>query len=82
MAASKEVIRGWLAEAKKQKATHMIVACDSNAYADYPVFVPAGTDPKAEVARLGAEPMQRVIEVYSLALPIEPQLAKYRAFQY
>lgn len=58
-------LRGWYNDGKKQKATHMIVVCDTFDYEDYPVYVLKGQDAKAAVAKCGSESMHTVMEVYS-----------------
>jgi hypothetical protein len=81
--ASRDIIKGWLKEGKALGATHMIVACDTFAHDDYPVFVKPGEDAK-EIAKKHQDPnkMSRVMEVYSYALDLEEQLAEQRAYHF
>ena len=39
MAATRNDIKRWLAEARAQGATHMIVVCDTYDWEDFPVYV-------------------------------------------
>ncbi len=73
---TKEEIRGWLEEGKKQGATHVIVMCDTFSYEDYPVFVQPGENARSK-APVGN--MQTIMECYSLELPLEEQLSQRRA---
>lgn len=77
---SKGTIRSWLKRAKRQKATHMLVVCDTFDYDDYPVFILPGVDLAERAAHYHGPNMQRVMECYDLALPLEPQLAESRAW--
>jgi type II secretory pathway component PulL len=70
-------IRSWLERAKREGATHMIVACDTFSYEDYPISVLPGTNPH-DVA-LGLGEMQRLMECYAMHLPLEAQVQEERA---
>ena len=64
-AATLSGVRGWIEEARRNRARHLIIACDTFNFEDYPV--PVGRDERVrETGRfedaLGRE--QRVIEVY------------------
>lgn len=80
MTTTRDDIRAWLSEGKRKGATHVIILCDTFDYCDYPVYVMPGQNAR-EVAdaqcKNGA--MTRVMECYSLALPIEAQLNEFRA---
>jgi hypothetical protein len=80
MAATQDMIRDWLKEAKEEGATHVIVVCDTYDHEDYPVQVMPGVDPKAVYERYNGKEMQRVMEVYALHLDFESQLNERRAF--
>lgn len=58
----------------------MIVAVDTFDHGDYPVYVKPGQSAKAEVERLRAQSMTRVIEVYDYALSIDGQLREHRSW--
>jgi hypothetical protein len=78
--AEREDILGWIGRAKENNATHMIVACDTYDYEDYPVFVSAEQSASEEVDRVNKDSMQKVMECYNLSMDIELQLNEYRAF--
>jgi hypothetical protein len=86
MATSKADIRHWLKRglADTRKPTHCIIVCDTFDYEDYPVYVFPGEDVRDVEKKnsLSAGNMQRVMEVYNLALPIEAQLEENRSFNY
>lgn len=68
MSTSVADIREWLKAAKKQtNVTHVIIACDTFEYEDFPVYVHKGEDVR-ERARHYQNPskMSTVMEVYSL----------------
>lgn len=78
-----EEIWGWLQDGKRKGATHMIVACDTFNYEDYPVYVMPGQSVQ-DLARQYTNPdqMSRVMEVYSYAIDLEQQLAEHRAYHF
>jgi hypothetical protein len=85
MAASKEDIRRWLQEGSKDPdCTHVIVACDTFDYEDYPVYVKKGEDVQERIKEYSGKNMQRVMEVYSLTgkYSIAEQMKEGRAFHY
>lgn len=82
MGTTQEDIKGWLAEGKKEKATHVVIVCDTFDYEDYPVYVKKGQDIHKVVDAYHGKNMARVMEVYNLAKPIEPQLAENRSWNY
>lgn len=75
-------IKRWLAEAKKQKATHLIVATDTFDWEDYPIYVLKGEDARKIFDETNGQNMQKVMEVYNLSLPLEPQLEAHRVFNF
>ena len=79
MGTTREDIRSWLERAKAKGATHVIVVCDTYDHEDYPVEVMPGQDARKIFDEHNGKNMQRVMEVYSLALDIEKQLLEDRA---
>jgi len=71
---TKDDIRGWLNRGKKQKATHMIVVCDTFSYEDFPVFVSKKEDVTEKIEHYQAAEMSRVMEVYKFSDDLEEQL--------
>jgi cytochrome oxidase assembly protein ShyY1 len=82
MSTSREDIREWFKRGKKQKATHLIVVCDTYDHEDYPVFVTKEQDAKTEVNKRDGVNMAKVMEVYNLSMDIETQLKEHRSFNY
>lgn len=82
MSTTVDDIRTWLVEAKRQKATHMIVVCDTFDFTDFPVYVMLGEDVRKIAAEHRDGDMKKLMEVYSLSKDIETQLAETRAFNY
>lgn len=77
---TREEMRGWLEDAKRRGAKYVIIACDTFDYEDYPVEVHDASAVRSEIDRLDGRNMQRVMEVYDLALPFPDQLAEARAW--
>jgi len=77
MATTREDIALWFKEGQQQGATHMIVACDTFDWEDYPVYVSPQEDVRKKVAE-----QEKVMEVYSLSKSLDMQLNEYRAFHY
>ena len=77
MAATREEIHTWLLHGKRDGATHVIIACDTFSWEDYPLFVKPEHQVQEIVAKLDGKNMQRVMEVYDLALDIDAQLNEW-----
>lgn len=94
MATTREEIRAWLTDLynpgygeygftdKGIKYTHMIVACDTWDYEDYPIYVRENEDVRKKASEINSDPFGRVMEVYSVNHPMDGQLAERRAFNY
>ena len=82
MAATKEDLKRWFDSALRQKATHMIVVCDTFDWDDYPVYVLTGEDVREKAKEFDGRNMQKIMEVYSMALPMDDQMAERRAFHW
>jgi hypothetical protein len=82
MGTTREEIRAWLTRAKEEsEVTHVIIVCDTFDHEDYPVSVKKNEDVHERVKHYGTQ-MQRVMEVYAMALDLEQQLAEHRSFNY
>lgn len=80
---TKNEIYEWLKDAKKKKATHVLILCDSFDYEDYPVYVFKGQNVRDVIKeKCKADNMQRLMEVYNLSMDIEKQLKEHRSFNY
>ncbi|HTQ85410.1 MAG TPA: hypothetical protein VMI93_04305 [Candidatus Solibacter sp.] len=82
MAASQQDISLWFDRGVESNATHLIVVCDTFSYDDYPVYVGAEENVHQCIREIGTQEMQRVMEVYNLKLPKQPQLDEVRSFNY
>ena len=80
MGTSQSDIREWLERGKSEGTTHMIVACDTFDYSDYPVYVKSGQDARKYVDNLRSQQMTSVMEVYSYAMDLEKQISEHRAW--
>ena len=79
---TKELISKWFETGVQQGATHMLVISDSFSYEYYPSYVAKGQDPREREQEYTTESMLRVVEIYDLRLPKEPQLDERRARHY
>lgn len=82
MGTLKEDLRRWFLEGVRDKATHMIIVCDTYDHEDYPVFVAVGEDVRKVVGNYNGKDMQRVMEVYDLRMDMEEQLRQDRVFNF
>lgn len=81
MGTTQTEIRDWFRRGKGLGATHMIIVCDTFSYEDYPKFVMPGEDARKAALTLGD--MQRIMEVYNLAMDADEQIAGgKRVFNY
>lgn len=76
---TRDDIRRMLSHAA-ERHTHMIVVCDTFDFEDYPVFVEPEEDIKERIHFINGRSMQRVMEVYDLRKPLEPQIEAVRAW--
>jgi hypothetical protein len=82
MSTTKAMIRAWLERAQANGATHVIVACDTYDWTDYPVEAAATGDVREIAARHDGPNMSKLMEVYSLSMDWDTQLAEFRARNY
>jgi hypothetical protein len=82
MPTSKADIKGWLTRGRDKGATHVIVACDTFDWDDYPVFVMPGQDAREIAKGYDGLNMQRLMEVYHLGMPDEEQLSRFRVMNF
>lgn len=79
---SKAEIKEWAESGVANNKTHMIIVCDTYDWEDYPVYVDAGQDAHNVYNTYNGPNMQRVMEVYDLRKPMQPQLDISRAFNF
>lgn len=81
-AAQKSDLREWFLHGVAKGATHMVIAVDTWDHEDYPVYVMPGENSRDIADKYDGKDMQRVMEVYDLAMDMEEQLGAHRAFNY
>ena len=79
MSTTRETLSEWFDRGTQQKATHMIVVCDTFDHEDYPVYVMPGQD-AAKIAAEYSKDMQRVMEVYKMSIDKATQLNARRVY--
>ncbi len=72
-AATLKDIKQWFQNGMQQKASWMIIATDTYDYSDYPIYCQTETEARETIATAG-----KIMEVYDLHAPQEPQMAKRR----
>ena len=77
-----DMIRANLLGGIKAGYTHMLMVCDTFDYTDYPVFARSKQEAHVLYDKHNGLNMQRIMEVYNLALPIEDQLREQRAMHF
>ena len=77
---TKEDIKEWVERGKKSGATHVIIACDTFSYEDYPVMVMPGENIKEKLKYYNSQNMQTVMEIYNLSMDIEKQLKERKSW--
>lgn len=83
MAASLSEIRSWFQRGQANpRCTHMIVVCDTFDWEDYPVFVTDDQDVHEVEKQHNGPNMQKVMEVYCMTKPLDPQLKATRSLTY
>lgn len=82
MGTTRADIRRWIEHAQSEGATHLIVVCDCFDYEDYPVAVKPGENSRTVASSYNQKDMQRVMEVYNLAMDIDFQLSEHRAMHH
>lgn len=79
---SKQEIAEWFDRGVQQRATHLIVVCDTFDWDDYPVLVMPGENVKDKYSEYHDKNMQTVMEVYNLSLDKNEQLEDRRVFNF
>lgn len=78
MSTSKETIRAWLKEGKKNGCTHMIVVCDTWDHTDSPIYCESPEKTLEQIEKMNTV-LFRLMEVYDLRLDLGNQLSEHRA---
>jgi len=74
-------VRQWFKAGTGKGASHMIVACNTVNYEDYPVYIMPEEDSRKKMAEYSGKNMQRVMEIYNLAEDMEKQIAEHMAWR-
>ena len=82
MATTRSEIAHYLTDGLEKGYSHMIMACDTWNYEDYPVYVNPTEDIYATVEKYQNMEYTKVMEVYSYSLDLETQLNQNRAWNF
>mgnify|MGYP000998782282 CR=1 FL=1 len=80
MSTSRSDIEKWVRRAHAKGCTHLMVVCDDFDHEDYPVEINEGEDIHKKMEGYNFKNMQRIMEVYSMKMPLDLQLAERRAW--
>jgi hypothetical protein len=72
-------IGSWFDLGVAEGKTHLIVVCDTFDHEDYPVFAKGDEEALNKYENYNGLNMQRVMEVYDLRKPKDPQIRELRA---
>ena len=75
---TRDEISAWFDRGVAQKATRMLVVCDTFDHEDYPVFVFTDKEALEQFEHYHMKNMQKVMEVYDLRLSKSEQLSQHR----
>ena len=64
--ADKEDWKRWYKEAKQQKATHVVIVCDTFEWEDFPVYVLPGQNAEKVRADHHGTNMQKVMDLFTI----------------
>lgn len=78
MATTINELKDWFVEGKNKGATHMIVACDTWDWIDFPIYVMPEQDVKNLYQTQVKRSDMKVMEVYNLNKDIDIQLSQHR----
>jgi hypothetical protein len=78
--ATMQEISAWYSEGIDQRASHMIVVCDTYDHSDYPRYVHGPEELRDALDSYTSAPMTRVMEVYDLGGDKVAQLVEFRAW--
>ena len=78
---TKEQIREWLEEGKNKGATHVMVVCDQFDWEDYPVYIMPDEVVEQCFENISTQNMQKVMEIYDLAQPLQSQLDEEKTWR-
>lgn len=81
MATTRDDLSRWFDEGVRQKAEFMLVAVDTFDWEDYPVYVEREADFDGKLLSYqNPDRMSKVMEVYDLKQPKEPQITQHRTW--
>ena len=76
------VLSDWFDEGVQKGATHMIIVCDTFEYENSRVYVHPGQDVRKIEKKQRETGMNKIMEVYNLAMDKQAQFKERRAFNY
>jgi len=76
---SRQGISAWFDAGRREGYSHLIVACDTYNYEDYPVYCMTGEEARKRFSELNGPNMQSVHEVYDLSESKDEQMQEHRA---
>lgn len=80
MGTSRKDIKEWFEHGVEQKATHLLIICDTYDWEDYPSYAYSLEQAKKSFNSPGE--MQRIMEVYNLSIDMDKQLNEHRSMNW
>jgi len=82
MATTQNEIRKWFDTGVSNQAKWMIIVCDTFNYEDYAVYADTVKEFDSKYNDFNGRDYSRIMEVYDLSKPREPQVTKARSWEY
>lgn len=80
MSTRRDEIEEWFRGGSERHARYLLVVADTFSHEDYPTYAKDDDECRRKMADCTTENMQRVVEIYDLRAPMEPQLNMHRAW--
>lgn len=75
-------IADWFDSGVAQRATHLVVICDTPAWEGSPVYVMQGENARQKIEEISRRSETEIVEVYDLSMDKQAQLQERRVLNY
>ena len=78
---TKNIVRGWLNQAMKRNATHLVILCDAHDRdCCTPVYVTKDKSVEQTINERSSSGLEEVLEVYDMSMDFREQLKESKVF--
>ena len=78
---TKNIVRGWLNQAMKRNATHLVILCDANDHDNCtPIYISSDEDVEAKINERSMSGIEEVLEVYDMSQDFREKLKESKVF--